>query len=121
MSSEEILSLEKMNKMGYNALILCCKDATSFLLVKNCKTLRFPKGDANMAWLQLKDKFEPDDGQTLIETKRAFANSKLEDVTTDPDDWITRLLDMVARLQELGSNVNENYLVLHIVYNLPKE
>ena len=36
-------ALEKMNEMGYNALILCCKDATSFLLVNNCKTLRFPK------------------------------------------------------------------------------
>ena len=119
-SSEEKKLIIKMNKRGYSDLILACSKPVSFNLVETAKSTLFPSGDANMAWIALKRKYEPRGEQSKIKLKRELAQSKLES-GKDPEEWITQLLQKTARLVQLGGSFTEEDMMLHIICNLPEE
>lgn len=73
----EELEARVANRKGYNALILACDDDVRFDLIDQAKTTRHPKGDACEAWINLKTKFEPEDGLSMIELKEDFVNKNL--------------------------------------------
>ena len=39
----------------------------------------------------------------------------------DPDEWITNLERLRQRIAEFGKTINDNELVMHILYHLPTE
>jgi hypothetical protein len=112
---------EKMNVQVYNDLILSCQDDVTFGIVDESISDDFPDGDARLAWKNLRDKFEPSTGAAKVQLKQEFHQLKLSSVEEDPDTWITQLELKRRRLKTLGSEIEEDDLILHILNHLPKE
>ena len=109
------------NKKAYNDLLLSCKDEISFGAVDEATTTSLPDGDAYQAWMNLKARFEAETPATKIQLKKEFGDSKLEDSTTDPDEWIADLERIRQRLKSLKSEISDEDLMIHILNNLPEE
>jgi gag-polypeptide of LTR copia-type/Zinc knuckle len=90
-------------------------------LVNTSISEELPEGDAHLAWKNLISKYAPVTKFSLIKTKKEFTDSKLEDITQDPDEWIQSLEILRQRLAVLGHPVSEMDLIIHIVHNLPEE
>ena len=48
-----------------------------------------------------------------------FTSSRLKKNHQDPDPWISELELMRIRLKKMGSNIDDEYLMIHIMNNLP--
>ena len=48
-----------------------------------------------------------------------FTNNKLRKLSQDPDIWISELELLRSRLQKMGTNIDESYIMIHIMNNLP--
>ena len=48
-----------------------------------------------------------------------FTSSRLKKELQDHNPWITELELMRMRLKKIGSNLNDEYLMMHIMNNLP--
>jgi hypothetical protein len=53
--------------------------------VQTSRSKEMPEGDARLAWTNLVSKFTPVTKSNLIKTKREFIDSKLEDISINPD------------------------------------
>ena len=80
-----------------------------------------PEEDVRLAWTNLVQKFALTTKSNLIKTKKEFVESKLEDISMDPDIWIQGLETLRRRLKILGHKVSEMNLIIHIMHNLPQE
>ena len=103
------------------ALILACKDKVSFNLIKTSKSIEFESGDAHLGWTRLVEKYQPSDGQTMIELKEEFTNNKLESEEDDPDEWVTELENIQSRPGDFNYAITDQDVCLHILMNLPSE
>ena len=56
---------------------------------------------------------------TLIKIKRKFANSRLKKNTKDPEECITELEELRDRLEDMGSIMSDEDIMIHILNNLP--
>ena len=113
--------LREANEKAYNDLLLACSDDVSFSIVDASISEKHPDGDAAKAWKSLTAKFEPDTGTTKVELKREFAESKMGDKSDDPDAWITELEILRQKLGRLGSPIDDDDMIIHILNNLPVE
>jgi len=113
--------LREANEKAYNDLLLACSDDVSFSIVGASISEKHPDGDAAKAWKSLTAKFEPDTGTTKVELKREFAESKMGDKSDDPDAWITELEILRQKLGRLGSPIDDDDMIIHILNNLPVE
>ena len=109
------------NEKAYNDLLLSCEDEVSFGAVDEAITTSLPDGDAFMAWNNLKARFESETPATKIQLKKEFHDSKLEDASTDPDEWIADLERIRQRLKNLKAEISDEDLMVHILNNLPIE
>ena len=50
-----------------------------------------------------------------------FTQSKLEDWTKDPDEWLDDLEKTRVNLEVMGSEITEEDFKIHVLNNLPKE
>ena len=50
-----------------------------------------------------------------------FTSSRLKKNNQDPDSWISELELMRIRLKKMGSNIDVEYLMMHIMNNLSSE
>ena len=67
------------------------------------------------------DKFEPSTGAAKVHAKQAFHQLKLASADEDPDPWITSLELKHQQLKTLGSTIEDDDMIRHILNNLPKE
>ena len=116
-----IAQSEEDNVKVYSNLMLACQDDVIFGIVEEAGSKNFPDGDARMAWKMLSEKFEPSSGALKDQLKLEFQQSKLNNVTEDPDPWMNRLELMRIRLVALKVSMNDEDIILHILNNLPKE
>jgi gag-polypeptide of LTR copia-type len=79
------------------------------------------EGDAGLAWKNMVARFAPTTKANLIKTKKQFVESKLDNITMDPDEWIQNLELLMHRLEILGATMSEMDLIIHIMHNLPEE
>ncbi len=107
------------NKMAYNQLILCC-EGRAFSIVHNAKSERYPRGDAALAWKNLKKRFQVETAAGKMELKLKFSSLKLLG-GQDPDEWLLELDLLRIRLDEMGSPVTEEDLIAHVLNNLTPE
>ena len=121
LTDDEKVKIRKANKAAYNALILACDDEVSFNIVDTSLTEDLPKGDAGVAWEALKNKFEPEDGASMIELKREFSGSTLKSGEDDPEEWLTSLDQLRARLTKMQAKMSDDDFMLHVLSNLPEE
>jgi hypothetical protein len=111
-----------MNELAYTELILSIDDKTStgkaaFNLVKGCKNKDYADGNSSIAWVRLKNKFEPSSAPSLVKLEKQFRQCSLKK-GQDPDIWITELEDYRMRLEELGSSNSDNQFILLILKNI---
>jgi len=95
-SDKKILKLGELNELAYEDIVLSIIHTTSsgkvaFRLIKNCKSDDFPEGNCKLACELLVKKYEPHTVPKLLKLKKEFTNKRLEDVSQDPDEWITEL------------------------------
>ena len=74
-----------------------------------------------MVWVALLNKYEPNNGQAMVDLKLEFNASTLSSAEEDPDVWIANLLKLKSRLNAMNVTLTDNDLLLHILCNLPKE
>ena len=53
--------------------------------------------------------------------KRKFAKSRLKRNTKDSEECITELEEIRDRLEDIGSIMSDEYLIIHMLNNLPSE
>ena len=111
----------ELNVQMYNDLILSCQEEIIFGIVDESVSKDFPDGDARLAWKNLQDKYEPSTGAAKVQLKKEFHMLKLTSVDEDPDIWLTELELKRRRLKTLGSTIEDDDLILHILNHLPKE
>ena len=62
--------LNTWNDQGFGGLTLAMEDAVSFNLVDTSTSKEYPEGDAKLALQNLREKYKPKDGMTLIRLKK---------------------------------------------------
>jgi hypothetical protein len=101
--------------------MMTCEDDVYFDLVDNSRSEEFPDGDENLAWVELKVKFEPSTIMSLIALKKEFTLCCSTDLSLDPDIWIRKLKRIRRLLFLLGHLISNDDLIIHILNNLPDD
>jgi len=112
---------EDLNIQAYNDLILSCQEEISFGIIDESISDAFPDGDARVAWKNLCDKYEPSTGAAKVQAKQEFHQLKLASADEDPDTWLVSLELKRRRLKTLGTTIEDDDMILHILNNLPRE
>ena len=95
-TDKRIIKLEELNELAYKDIVLSINHTSSsgkvaFCLIKNCKSEEFPEGNCRSAWEYIVKNYKPHTAQKFLKLKKEFTNMKLDDVSKDPDEWITDL------------------------------
>ena len=93
----------------------------SFCIVKVCKTEDYSNGNAQKDSKCLSGKYIDKSAPTLIKIKRKVAKSRLKKNTKDPEEWITELEELCDHLENMGSIMSDEDLMIHVLNNLPSE
>ena len=115
----KINAKKKMNSLAYNDLLLAMTEDVSFGLIDEATRSTYPEGDARKAWGKLMQRYESQTNTSRVKLLLQFTSSKLKRSTQDPDHWISELELMRIWLKKMGSNIDDEYLVIHIMNNLP--
>ena len=110
----------KMNDKAYYHLLMAVNDKPTFNIIKNSKSTHL-KQCAYTAWKAIQAKWEPKEDIDMQQLTGELFNSRLEDVSKDPVEWIDEIEDMKLRLKEMGENVSDNIFITHILHHLPSE
>ena len=94
--TEEERALAKLNDEAYDDLIMSMDNKVAFNKVSQAKTSALSEGCAYTAWTNLINKYKPRTVQSRAEKKLKFAQSKLEDWTKDPDEWLDSLEELTS-------------------------
>ena len=106
-TSKKIVKFEDANEEAFEDVIFSVKHTmkqgkVAFSLVKNCKTSDYPEGNCKLAWDRLVAKYAPKTAPSLLKLKKQFANSKLGDSGTHPDEWITELESLRNNMDKIS-------------------
>ena len=110
---------KKQNSMAYNDLMLAMTEDVSFGLVNEAVSSTYPEGDARSAWGRLMQRYESQTNASRVKLMGQFTSSRLRKNNQDPDPWISELELMRIRLKKMGSDIDDEYLMMHIMNNLP--
>ena len=77
----------------------------AFNKVSQAKTSALSEGCAYTAWTNLINKYKPRTVQSRAEKKLKFAQSKLEDWTKEPDEWLDSLEELKSDLERVNITV----------------
>ena len=110
---------KKMNSMAYNDLLLSMTEDVSFGLVDESASTTYPEGDARTAWGKLMQRYESQSNASRVKLMGQFSGSRLKKNKDDPDTWISELELMRIRLKKMGTPIDDEYLMMHIMNNLP--
>jgi hypothetical protein len=89
----------------------------SFSIIRGCKTKDYPGSNGAIAWERLKNKYEPVSAPSMVKLEKQFRELSLKKVQ-DPEVWITELEDLCVKIENMGSWINENQFLIHILNNL---
>jgi hypothetical protein len=111
-------AIVEANKKGFGDLILSIDCTTAagkvaFAMVKGSKTKENPQGNLRSAFTRLKTKYEPSTTPQLMQLTRDF-HSKILGKNNDPDIFITDLEALKVKMGELGHEVTDKTLILHV-------
>ena len=65
------------------------EDTVCFQIIEEAKTKSNKYGDARIAWTKLPKKIEPTKDAPKIVLGKKFSKCKLDDLTRNPEEWIT--------------------------------
>ena len=118
---KKLIEARKANNNAYNDLVLACSGDIGFAIVDEATSEDLPDGDARLAWINLEKKFQPSTSANKVQLRKEFNASKLNSWSQDPDEWITKLEIKRKRLIKMGTEINDEDLMIHILNNLPSE
>ena len=78
------------NEQAYSYLLLSVT-GVPFNLVEGSKTEKDPERDAELAWSNLLNKYEPKGIAALVDEETKFANCQMNLCENDPDEWRMQL------------------------------
>ena len=113
--------LRRANEKGYSELLLSVSDEVTFGIIDGARTANLPEGCLMTAWSKLERKFLPRTNATMIKLVKEFGQMSLSGPDKDPEEWITNLEYVRARLGQLGKKIEEEDAMIHILNNLPVE
>ena len=118
--------IKDLNELAYQDLILSIDGTTkagrvAFQIVKTSKGKDYVDGNAAVAWQRLRKKYAPTRAPSLLLLKKKFAQSRLKDKNSDPDEWLTELEDMRTQLSEMKMEMSDNDFIIHVLGNLPED
>ena len=61
------------------------------------------------------------EGASKTRLQKKLSKCKLDDVTRDPEDWITELESLRGKIRELRVIIDDTEIITHIMPNLPEE
>ena len=108
---ERLEDLRHANKIGYRDLSLATTGA-SYAMVGEAKSTSLPKGDLRLAWQKLMEKWDPKESEDKMDLLEKFRTNKLDDIRTDPIDWLTELERNIRELREVGHIVTDDDFLL---------
>ena len=120
-AQKKMIEARKANNNAYNDLVLACSGDIGFAIVDEATSIDLPDGDARLAWINLEKKFQPSTSANKVQLRKEFNASKLKSWKQDPDEWITKLEIKRKRLIKMGTEINDEDLMIHILNNLPPE
>jgi len=84
------------------------------------KDKELSNGNAKLAWQRLSEKFA---GRNNAEKMKLIKqlNESCMGKKEDPDKWITNSERLKQHIAECGKTIDDNELVMHILYHLPTE
>ena len=100
-------ALREINKKMYTEMLLSCMEEVCFECVASAKTDDLKRGDASLAWKNLKKRFESNSEASKVQLKRRFANCKLKQ-GQDPELWIMELERIRRKLASDFNNKMSN-------------
>ena len=93
----------------------------SFGLVDESKSSVYPDGDAAKAWKKLMKRLESQTSASKVKIMGQLHASRLTKKTKDLEVWISELEILRSRLAEMGTIVDDEALILHILKNPPSD
>jgi hypothetical protein len=109
------------NDFAFADLLISCKSDVCLGLVNASRLEELPEGDVCLVWTNMISKFAPVTKYNLIKTMKELNDSKLDDISQDPDEWIQSLEILRQRLIILVHPINEMDFIIHIMLDLPEE
>ena len=79
------LKERKENDKVYNDLILACSGEIGFTIIDGSMTKYLRDVDVELAWRELRRRFEPDTSVDEVKLKREFNSNKLSSRNKDPE------------------------------------
>ena len=61
------------------------------------------------------------EGASKTRLQKKWSKCKLDDVTRDPEDWITELESLRVKIRKLGVIIDDTEIITHIMPSLPEE
>ena len=121
LSSTSSAEEKQLGVNAYNDLLLAMNESISFGLVDESTSAVSPEGDAGKAWKKLMNRYESQTSASKVKIMGQLHASRLTKKTKDPEAWISELEMLRSRLKEMGTDIDDEFLILHILNNLPSE
>ena len=112
---------KKFGVNAYNNLLLAMTEGISFGLVDELTSGSCPEGDAFKAWKKLMARYESQTSASKVKIMGQLLTSRLTKRNKDPEVWISELEMLRSRLSEMGTTIDDEFLILHILNNLPSD
>lgn len=91
----------KANDNAYHDLILANQEAVPFNIIDKATTKNLPNKDSAAAWTALCKKYDSKTSATVVTLSTQYNRAKLENTTSDQEEWITYLEVLQARFNEM--------------------
>ena len=115
------IKAREANKNAYGNFILAKAHHVAFNIADKAVTTDLPNGDAHKAWNDLGKKYNSKNLTTIVQLSNQFIKSKLTNMTNNPEEWIMELKILQARLEQMGYQISNKNLIIHILHNVPEE
>ena len=116
---KEISELKLINITAYNELIIAQEYTIWFQIIEEENLEDNKYGDTTLAWTTLSINFESITGASITRITKKFAKYELDDVTINPEEWITELKLHRRELQKLDVHIDDSEMMNLILSNIP--
>ena len=90
-----------LNKTSYKEPIILQEYTICFQITEESKTKENKYGDTRQEWIKISRKIDPTTDVSKTRIRKKLLKSDLDDVTRDPEDWITKLELLRGSLKKL--------------------
>ena len=111
----------KTHDKAYTSLVMAQQSDAALNVVTLAVSRNHPDGDAKIAWDNLDKKYLPKDDASLMVMRNEFLAMKLDNVNTNPTEWIAEVEKQSIIMKKAGMTVSETELKLLVLTGMPKE